>query len=323
MQSAPIGGSVLLQMTDTIQQSESKHPAIIAGIDFSEPSHHALEEAVRIANLEDAKLVICHFLYDEEMAHLTKWAGLTSEAIVAGRKSHLLSWIDDLETDELQLDVRVEVGHPYAELTKTVRTEKAKLLVLGAQGESHKTHSHQIGSVARACLRHAPCEVLLLRKEQADRFHTVLAAIDFSGNSKEAVHQAVEIARVDQAELHVIHIFAPAWKYYGERDELAGEVENYKAEIRKQFYDFISPGQAEAMHLPLHFDVRESLSAYHGILAYAEEVGADLIVVGLQGRSAKHSPSLGSTAERIIEKSTCSVLSVPPNPSPEKPIAHS
>ncbi|MDF1859127.1 MAG: universal stress protein [Verrucomicrobiales bacterium] len=306
-------------MMETIQQSESKHPAIIAGVDFSEASHHALEEAVRIANREEAKLIICHFLYDEEMAHLTKWAGLTPEAIVAGRKSHLLSWIDELETDELQLDLRIEVGHPYAELTKTARTEKAKLLVLGAQGESHKTHSHQIGSVARACLRHAPCEVLLLRKEQATRFHTVLAAIDFSENSKEAVHQAVEIAHVDQAELHVIHIFAPAWKYYGERADVAGEVENYKAEIRKEFRDFIYPELAEARHLPLHFDVRESLSAYHGILAHAEEVGADLIVVGLQGRSAQHSPSLGSTAERIIEKSTCSVLSVPPDRNPAQP----
>lgn len=306
-------------MEEPIQQSESKGRAIVAGIDFSEPSHHALEEAVRIASREEAKLVICHFLYDEEMAHLTKWVGLTPKAIVAGRKSHLLSWIDALETDDLQLDVRVEVGHPFAELTKTVREEKAKLLVLGAQGESHKTHSHQIGSVARACLRHAPCEVLLLRKEQADRFHTVLAAVDFSENSKEAVRVAAEIARVDQAELHVVHIFAPAWKYYGERAEVEEEVEDYKAEIRKQFCDFIYPELAEARHLPLHFEVRESLSVYHGVLSYANEAGADLIVVGLQGRSAQHSPSPGSTAERIIEKSTCSVLSVPPNQSPAQP----
>ena len=54
-------------MKDTIKQSGPDKSVIVAGIDFSEPSRHALEVAIRIARLEKGKLIICHFLYDEEM----------------------------------------------------------------------------------------------------------------------------------------------------------------------------------------------------------------------------------------------------------------
>lgn len=297
-------------MSDTKDSAGAS--AIIVGIDFSQTSRHALEEAVRIAKLEKAKLVICHFLYDEEMAHLIRWVGLTADAVLAGRGSHLCAWIDELEMGDLEWDTRIEIGHPFASLIKTIKEENAILLILGAHGESHQTQANQIGAVARSCLRYAPCEVLLIRNEHTGPFRTVLAAIDFSENSKAAIHRAAEIAESEFSELHVIHIFAPAWKYFGERDEVTEDVENYIGEIRGQFSDFVYPELSESKQLPLHFDVRESLSVYHGILDYAAEVNADLIVVGLQGRGSTQSSAPGSTAERIIEKSSCSVLTVPP-----------
>ncbi len=205
-------------MKDAFKESRSNKSVIVAGIDFSEPSHHAIEEAVRITRLEEAKLIICHFLYDEEMANLSKWHGLSPESTIEERKSHLLSWMDKLETSGLELNVRIEIGH----------------------------------------------------------------------------------------------VFAPAWKYYGKRSEVKKDTDDYKAELRRQFGDFIRTELTEAKRPPLSFDIRESLSAYHGILESAKEVDADLIVIGLKVRSAKHSPTPGSTAERIIEKSVCSVLSVPP-----------
>lgn len=62
------------------------------------------------------------------------------------------------------------------------------------------------------------------------------------------------------------------------------------------------------------FDVRHlDLASRHVsdlLLEVADEVGADLIVVGLQRRSPVGKAILGSTAQRVLLAATCPVLAV-------------
>jgi nucleotide-binding universal stress UspA family protein len=51
-------------------------------------------------------------------------------------------------------------------------------------------------------------------------------------------------------------------------------------------------------------------TASDAVLEVAEEVGADLVVVGLQRRSPVGKALLGSNAQRIILNATCPVLAV-------------
>jgi len=291
-------------MTDSAPHNN----VIVIGVDFSNPSRQALHEAIRIGRGSKARLVVVHFLYDEEMSHFKRWRGLAESDIIAGRKTHLETWLSEFDASGLDLDLRVGIGHPFAELSKIVISEKAKLLVLGAQGENHKLHGEQIGSVAKSCLRHPSTDLLLVRKEHRDSFQNVLAAIDFSKDSKQAVHRAAEVARSDGADLHVVHIFSPVWKYYGDPADFEDEVAGHISELRQKFCDFAYSELKEVKNQPVHFDVRESISAYHGILEYGKEVMADLVVIGRLGKGTRQSISPGRTAERVIEKSSCSVL---------------
>ena len=54
-------------------------------------------------------------------------------------------------------------------------------------------------------------------------------------------------------------------------------------------------------------------TAADAILLYADEVGADLVVMGTHGRSGIGRLTLGSTAERVLRQSSCAVLSVGPD----------
>ncbi len=53
-----------------------------------------------------------------------------------------------------------------------------------------------------------------------------------------------------------------------------------------------------------------TVRASERILAVAEEVGAELVVVGIKRRSAVAKAVLGSTAQRVITGATCPVLTV-------------
>jgi nucleotide-binding universal stress UspA family protein len=49
-----------------------------------------------------------------------------------------------------------------------------------------------------------------------------------------------------------------------------------------------------------------------GIADYAARVGADLTVLGTRGKTNLRDILLGSTAERVLAESRCSVLAVKP-----------
>ena len=63
--------------------------------------------------------------------------------------------------------------------------------------------------------------------------------------------------------------------------------------------------------------VRRFPTAAGGILEYADEVEADLVVMGTHGRSGWNRLSLGSTAEAVLRQSPCPVLTVGPKADPE------
>ncbi len=290
--------------------------SIVVAVDFSVPSHHAFEEAVRLARTNHARLVVAHFIYDEEMAHLIRWKGLKESDLVAGRKAHLQRWIDDVEASNLIAGIKVEVGHPFAELMKTIENEKADLLMMGAQGENLSQHENSVGAVARSCLRHSPCDILLVRKTHTEPFKSIVVATDFSENSKRAVSEATQFARADKSSLNVVHIFAPNWQHYGERNESREDVDTYLTSLHEKFSDFTYEELDEVEDLEVTFEIQESLSATHGIVEYALENSADLIVLGTVGRSPHRLELPGSTTERVVETSPCSVLTVRPTVTP-------
>jgi nucleotide-binding universal stress UspA family protein len=302
----------------------NKFSSIIVGVDFSPPSAAALEEAGRLAAWEGAHLVIAHAFHEELLAAACRYTGLGPEEVLAGRRMRLDRFcLETLGTQIVpSLELQVLTGHPFVQLIRLVKREEASLLVLGAQGESHRD-SRQLGTLASSCVRHAPCETLLVRAGHSGGFRRVVVAIDLHACSRRAIRQAADIVKADGGELHVLHVYAPAWKVSalatGEVNVSSTEVAAYVNRVERQVANYIRRELPDLGGLAARIAVREGYNRGGGILSYLNEVHADLVILGCRSREPVDLGQPGTTTEHMIHDAPCSVLAVHPEEEPWNP----
>ncbi len=298
--------------------------AIVVGVDFSAPSAAALEEAGRLATWEGAHLVIAHVFHDELLSAACRYTGLGPEEVLAGKRMRLDRFcLETLGTRTVpSLELKVLSGHPFVQLIRLAKREQASLLVLGAQGESHRD-SRQLGTLASSCIRHAPCETLLVRSGHTGGFRRVVVTVDLTPGCRRAIRQAAEIVKADGGELHVLHVYAPAWKVSalttGELDVSSAQVADYLSRVERQVADFVLDELPDFGGLAARIAIRENYNRGSGILSYLNEVHADLVILGGRRREPFDAGQTGATAEYMIHDAPCSVLSVHPEEEPWVP----
>jgi nucleotide-binding universal stress UspA family protein len=144
-------------------------------------------------------------------------------------------------------------------------------------------------------------------------FHTIVVAIDFSENSRDALRRAAGIAREADGALHLVHVVATpvytAWSVTAPDLEASGIHARYVEDARLQLLDLASTLALEPF--------RVTCTALPGqpaaeLVGYAARCGADLLVVGAHGHGAISRFLLGSVAEQVVRRAACPVLVVPP-----------
>jgi nucleotide-binding universal stress UspA family protein len=134
----------------------------------------------------------------------------------------------------------------------------------------------------------------------------ILCPIDFSEFSRHALHHAIAVAKWYGSELTVLYVFPnlpgvdlpPVDLEEGERDRLMTEMRGLLGETPPE--------------LPVKFLVREAPEVRAEILAQADALTADLLVLGSHGRSGFERLLLGSVTEKVMRKAPCPVMVVPP-----------
>ena len=138
---------------------------------------------------------------------------------------------------------------------------------------------------------------------------TILVPVDFSDPSRAALDAAIDLAKERKARLHLLHCYRIdlGWASpYGITlpPTLGDEIKQAAAaELKKWTDDAVARGANAEAHL-------SSLLPTEGIERAAEQVGADLIVMGTKGLTGLRHVVLGSVAERTVRHAPCSVLTV-------------
>lgn len=290
---------------------------ILVPTDFSPAAQHALHWALRFAQKHDARLHLLHVLaeYDGE------WFG-PEDGMPRG--------------DEVRMQVEREVREELERITPGVETSgvyteheirysldvadtileaaddvEADLIVTGTHGRKGLSHVI-LGSVAEKVVRRARRPVLTVGTEAPDQpaIRRVLAPVDFSEPSKQALRLAKDVTASYGAQLDLLFVAeertVPVFSDTGiprlNTLRMDPEIVEDSGRALAQLNDSIGGPQVTAHSHVVEGDVAEQ------IVGFAKEHGADLVVLATRGLSGLNRLLIGSVTQRVVRTAPCPVL---------------
>jgi len=214
-------------------------------------------------------------------------------------------------------------GPVFLEIIRMVIRDGHDLVVKSAQ-PSGGVRRILFGHVDRQLLRKCPCRVLLNKPSAQSGLQRILAAVDPEpfDDASDAVRQklnrsildlAVLQARIEQAELHVVHVWP--FQLEGALQNRAGVTEDSVTQLGETIRRQHEQALAELLS-----PYTEDVTRVHLLKGRAgEEVAKlavdqliDVVVMGTLCRSGISGWLIGNTAETVVDQVDCSVLSIKP-----------
>ena len=137
-------------------------------------------------------------------------------------------------------------------------------------------------------------------------YNTIIIAVDGTEYSKKAVNTAVGLAKLTGAKLHAVYV-SDASNVVPINAEWELVSDNLKVEVEAAF-EFVN-GRAADEGIVLE-TVSLLGSPAQEIVQYANQVNADLIIVGAAGKKMVERLILGSVSEKVVRSSKQQVLVV-------------
>lgn len=292
---------------------------VLAATDFSPASEGAVHWADFLARRFGAELVLFH-AFSVDPALLAGPTGvavdLASRLLEEARRSAEES-MRELRDRFPAARAVVEQAPAREGIVRAAQALRADLVCMGTHGRTGLPRLLQ-GSVAQHVVVHSPVPVLTVRRgqERPPQVACILAPTDFSPAADAALPWADLLARVFGARLVLLHVVEVTYELLVDLPptawgEAGGETIARELEARAR-------GQLEARAQrlgPSEHVLRTGLGAGLSrqlIIEVANEVGADLVVMGTHGRTGVERILFGSVAEHVIRTSPVPVLTVRP-----------
>ncbi len=138
---------------------------VLVPTDFSACAEQALDHAIRLARILNARLTVLHVMQPVPMAGVDMGVALPQtylqevEETVQGNMEEALARVT---AAGLTAERVVLSGVPFQEIVETAKARQVDLIVMGTQGRTGYLHV-LLGSVTEKVVRLAPCSVLVTR----------------------------------------------------------------------------------------------------------------------------------------------------------------
>jgi nucleotide-binding universal stress UspA family protein len=144
-------------------------------------------------------------------------------------------------------------------------------------------------------------------------YKVIVVGTDGSERAGKAVRDAMALAKVSGAELHAVNVVHPAVTI-GFNDSRAqqDQVNTMRDEAEKIRSQLLADAEAEGVSLKVHNPGGDAAKA---LLGTAENVSADLVVVGNRGMSGMKRFVKGSVPNTVAHECHCDVLIVDTDPA--------
>lgn len=288
---------------------------ILVPVDFSEYSESALKYALFWGEAFSAEITLLHVntLFHEHFDYDMLIERYREE--IDQQESRIRKWMREHELhvgrSKVKLNFEVLRSRSAANsILDYITQEKFDLVVMGTHGRTGARHLF-LGSVAEKVARLSPVPVFTAHKDmEIHGIRRILVPVDFSDFSRTLVGSALEIARVFDARVHLLHVLERltvtsfrwmsenAWPYFKMDEDLRARVTGMLRDLTE------TPDDPR-----LAYEVVKAPHAYEAVIEYAGTRKMDLIIMGTRGFSKFDYFWLwGSTAERVLRLATCPVL---------------
>jgi len=269
---------------------------ILCPVEFDGFSERALRYAIQMAHWYGATIHVVH-------VRPPQTTGQAATDIRAAETLKVQALVDRYKIPHVEISVELlEHAEPADAIIACADRRDVDLIVTGSHGRTG-VERVWLGSVVEALLHRSGRPVLTI-PSHLDPLHAghlvdfthALCAVDFSAASIGALAYALSIAEESQSQLSVLHVVETPL------ESAAQKLAQLQALVPEDARDYCSIDTAVVQG-----------GASPQILKRASDSHADLIVLGVHGRSAFDLAFFGSNSKDVIRHAHCPVLVVPAN----------
>jgi universal stress protein E len=288
----------------------------VNGDEVTAGSRKALERAIWIARRVGASLTVFHSDTPDEY-----WDPKTGEFVPAAggdddRRGLIEKTLEALssegvETDavtEVVTEVVIESESAWMAIVREVLRKKIDIVVAGKRTQVH-SDDRRLGTVARSLLRKCPCAVWLEDPRESRSPSVVLAATDLTPVGDRAVELSASVAHALGAKLHIVHSYSLSMSAQMEGDEARRSYEQQKRDGAATHIERVLSTTSLAGAADVHIGLTSPTQA---VLECVARLRPGLVVMGTVSRGGIPGFLMGNTAERLIDRIDCALLTVKP-----------
>ncbi|MGX7419413.1 universal stress protein [Carnobacterium gallinarum] len=143
-----------------------QYKRILVAVDGSEEAELAFKKAVYVANRNEAALVLTHVIDTRAFQSVSSFDGTMAEQATEQAKNTMEEYLRYAKNHNVEeVSYTIEYGSPKALIAKQIpEDQNIDLIMVGATG-LNAVERIFIGSVSEYVIRHATCDVLVVRTD--------------------------------------------------------------------------------------------------------------------------------------------------------------
>ena len=291
---------------------------ILVDIDSDATAHPALERAVLLAGATGAALTITDVMAISPH-HRRHLRPQMEEELVARRRAQLNRIAATI--GDRAAEVKLLVGRAATVLTEEVIRGRHDLLMRSHSRDESGAVIDHFGAVDMELLRQCPCAVMLVRHGSVAQHPRIAAAVNAS--SIDEVEQALNVkiatsalalADVLGGGAALLHAWSPAFertiRMHATEDALASYVDDARIRAGEDLRALVQSLGDAFGRVPM---IQRRGTPEDVILEFVAAEATDILVMGTVARGGISGFLFGNTAERVLRKLRCSVLTLKPD----------
>lgn len=300
-----------------------KYRNILVYIDPTQEQQPALQRAIEIAEKEESAkitLFLCCYDLTYEMTSLSSMEERQAMQSLVIRDNQ--EWLDELAAPYVEKGHKISCqvhwhNRPFQAAIQVILREGYDLLIKSTHPHS-KLSAILFTPTDWNLLRKCPVPLLLVKSESWPEDGNILCAVDCKSVQDEEHHdlnesiltEANDIAAMIKSNIHMVNAYpSPPMNIMMELPEF--DPIHYEDGLKKfhqeALNNYATQYQVDIANTHLHQGLPEDV-----ISDVAEQIQAELVILGTVGRTGLGATLLGHTAEQVIDKLNCDLLALKP-----------